>query len=82
MKDVFYLIFFLVAVDYGGIPKIKFNYFVLGCVNCPDISIKTIFSVQCKTNTNYPRYVSILMRPTDCYEPLHCDGEGHVGRGT
>ena len=21
------------------------------------------------------------MRPTNCYEPLHGDGEGHVGRG-
>ena len=22
------------------------------------------------------------MRPTDCYEPLHGNGEGHVGGGT
>ena len=21
------------------------------------------------------------MRPTDCYEPLHSDGKGHVGGG-
>ena len=23
-----------------------------------------------------------MMRPTDCYEPLHRNGQGHVGGGT
>ena len=29
----------------------------------------------------YLRDISILMRPTNCYEPLHGNGKGHVGGG-
>ena len=40
--------------------------------------IQVLFDVEDNFGC-YLRYVPVLMRPTDCYEPLHGDGKGHVG---